>query len=49
MFLYKAALVEMELGSNATAKSYLDRIVKDYPKSQQKNGAAAMAASLAGK
>ena len=49
MFLYKAALVEMELGSNAAAKSYLDRIVKDYPKSQQKNGAAAMAASLAGK
>jgi tetratricopeptide (TPR) repeat protein len=48
MFLYKAALVEIELNSNSTAKSYLDRIVNDYPKSQQKSGAEAMAASLAG-
>ncbi len=46
MFLYKAALVEIELGDKAKAKSYLDRIVADYPKSQQKNASVSLAASL---
>lgn len=46
MFLYKAALVEIELGDMAQAKSYLDRIVEDYPKSQQKNASVSLAASL---
>ena len=49
MYLYKAALVDIELGNNASAKSQLDRIVNDYPKSQQKSGAEALAASLTGK
>lgn len=46
MFLYKGALVEMELGNNSQAKSYLDRIVEDYPNSQQKNASVSLAASL---
>ena len=47
MYLYKAALVEIELGNNAAAKSHLDRTVSNYPKSQQKNGATALTASIA--
>jgi len=39
-------LVEIELGDMAQAKSYLDRIVEDYPKSQQKNASVSLAASL---
>ena len=40
MFLYKGALVEIELGNNAQAK-HLDRIVEDYPTSQQNNASSA--------
>ena len=47
MFLYKGALVEIELGNNAQAKKHLDRIVEDYPTSQQNNASEALAASLA--
>ena len=47
MFLYKGALVEIELGNNALAKKHLDRIVEDYPTSQQNNASEALAASLA--
>ena len=47
MFLYKGALVEIELGNNVQAKKHLDRIVEDYPTSQQKNASEALAASLA--
>ena len=47
MFLYKGALVEIELGNNAQAKKHLDRIVEDYPTSQQNNTSEALAASLA--
>ena len=47
MFLYKCALVEIELGNNAQAKKHLDRIVEDYPTSQQNNASEALAASLA--
>ena len=47
MFMYKVALVEIELGNNGAAKNRLDEIVSEYPKSQQKNGAEALAASLA--
>lgn len=49
MFLFKAALVEMELGNNGQAKKYFDRIVEDYPTSQQNNPSVALAASLTGK
>lgn len=47
MFLYKGALVEIELGNASQAKKYLDRIVEDYSTSQQKNASEALAASLA--
>ena len=47
MYMYKVALVEIELGNNDAAKSRLDNIVSEYHKSQQKNGAEALAASLA--
>ena len=47
MFLYKSALVEIELGNEAQAKKHLDRIVENYPTSQQKNASEALAASLA--
>ncbi|HBP45219.1 MAG TPA: hypothetical protein DD635_04910 [Flavobacteriales bacterium] len=47
MFLYKCALVEIELGNKAQAKKHLDRIVENYPTSQQKNASEALAASLA--
>jgi TolA-binding protein len=47
MFMYKVALVEIELGNNGAAKNRLDEIVSEYPKSQQINGAEALAASLA--
>jgi tetratricopeptide (TPR) repeat protein len=46
MFLYKGALVEIELGNSSRAKEHLDRIVEDYPASQQKNLSEALAASL---
>jgi TolA-binding protein len=36
MFMYKVALVEIELGNNGAAKNRLDEIVSEYPKSQQK-------------
>ena len=47
MFLYKGALVEIELGNNAQAKKHLDRIVEDYPTGQQNN--ASEARSLIGR
>jgi tetratricopeptide (TPR) repeat protein len=46
MFLYKGALVQIELGNYGAAKTMLDRIVNDYPKSQQNNASEALAASL---
>ena len=46
MFLFKAALVELELGDKEQAKSFLDRIVEDYPKSQQKGASVSLSASL---
>jgi TolA-binding protein len=47
MYMYKVALVEIELGNNGDAKNRLEEIVSEYPKSQQKNSAEALAASLA--
>lgn len=46
MFLYKGALVEIELGNKAQAKKHLDRIVEEFPSSQQKSASEALAASL---
>ena len=44
--LYKGALVDLELGKNASAKGKLDRIVEDYPKSNVKNTAEGLAATI---
>ena len=46
MFLYKAAIVEIELGDKVNAQKKLNRIVEDYPKSQQFNTAKGLASSL---
>tara|TARA_B110000503_G_scaffold139978_1_gene229655 strand:- start:4668 stop:5360 length:693 start_codon:yes stop_codon:yes gene_type:complete len=46
MFLYKAAIVEIELGDMGSAQKKLNRIVADYPKSQQFNTAKGLVSSL---
>ena len=47
MFLYKAAIVQIELGEKSDAKKKLNRIVEDYPKSQQFKTAKGLASTLA--
>ena len=47
MFLYKSGVVKMETGDRSGARRDFDRIVNDYPESQQFNSARGMAASLA--
>ena len=47
MFLYKAAIVNIELGDMSSAKQNLSRIVSDYPESQQFNTAQGLASSIA--
>lgn len=47
MYLFKAGVAKMETGDNSGAKSDFERIVNDYPESQQFNTARGMAASLA--
>ena len=46
MFLFKAAIVQIELGDSKGAKGNLDQIVSDYPKSQQFSSAKGLAISL---
>lgn len=46
MFLFKAAISQIEIGNNKAAKNNLDQIVSDYPKSQQFSAASGMAATL---
>lgn len=45
--LYKAALVDLELGDDGAAKSKLNRIAKDYAGSNLKSTAEGLAASIA--
>lgn len=47
LFLFKAAVAKIETGDTRGAKEDLDRIVEDYPNSQQYNTAVGMSASLA--
>lgn len=47
MYLYKAGVTKLETGDNSGAKADFERIVNDYPESQQFNSARGMAASLA--
>jgi tetratricopeptide (TPR) repeat protein len=47
MFLYKAAIVNIELGDLDTAENNLNRIVSDYPQSQQFNTAKGLVSSIA--
>lgn len=47
MFLYKAALAEMELGNTDEAANLLEQIVADYPESQQFSLAQVLHASIA--
>lgn len=46
MFLYKAAIVQIEMGDPTGAKGNLDQIVSNYPKSQQFSSAKGLAVSL---
>jgi tetratricopeptide (TPR) repeat protein len=46
MYLYKSALVKLELGDAAGAKSDLETIVEEYPTSQSFSAAQGLAASL---
>jgi TolA-binding protein len=46
MFLFKAAIVQIELGDNNGAKGNLEQIVSDYPNSQQFSPAKGLATSL---
>ncbi len=47
MFLYKGAIVNIELGDISSAETKLNRIVNDYPQSQQFNSAKGLVSSLA--
>lgn len=47
LFLFKSAVAKIETGDTRGAKEDLDRIVEDYPNSQQYNTAVGMSASLA--
>ena len=47
MYLFKAGITKLETGDKAGAKADFERIVNDYPESQQFNTARGMAASLA--